>query len=135
MFIDNKIVDELFQEFEQKQARETIRKGALKLDYYMNYPFLERSFYYESKLIPELPTEWYLIRSFDEFEILVIMYEELYNTDETPHLTQEYGGWGTYGITFDDEFCALKIYKLDDYVKEAYEMREKMSDLFAKLPN
>lgn len=133
MIMNKKIVDELFQELTQKQACEAMRKGALKLDYYTNYPFLERNFYYESKLIPELPTEWYLIRSFDEFEILVIMYEELYNTDETPNLTQEYGGWGTYGIAFDDEFCALKIYKLDDYVHEILQMREKMSDLFAKL--
>lgn len=133
MIMNKKIVDELFQELTQKQACEAMRKGALKLDYYTNYPFLERNFYYESKLLPDLPTEWYLIRSFDEFEILVIMYEELYNTDETPHLTQEYKGWGTYGIAFDDEFCALKIYKLDDYVHEILQMREKMSDLFAKL--
>ena len=57
------------------------------------------------------------------------MYEELYNTDETPNLTQEYRNWGTYGITFDDEFCALKFYKLDDYMKEMYELNEKMMKL------
>ena len=135
MFIDKKFADNFIQGTTQKQIREAVRKGALKLNYYTNYPFLERNFYYESKLIPELPTEWYLIRSFDEFEILVIMYEELYNTDETPNLTQEYRGWGTYGIAFDDEFCALKIYKLDDYVKEVSKMREKMSDLFVELSN
>ena len=33
------------------------------------------------------------------------------------------------GITFDDEFCALKFYKLDDYMKEMYELNEKMMKL------
>lgn len=132
---DEKAIDEFISKAVQKQEEKSCAKTKETLEYYKKYPFLYKSFFYESKLNPDFPFNWFLISSFDEFVILAKMYEELYNTDETPNLAQEYRGWGTYGITFDDEFCALKFYKLDDYMKEMYELREKMSEIFVKLSN
>ena len=132
---DEKAIDEFISKAVQKRKEEVAQKTKETLKYYKKYPFLYKSFFYESKLNLDFPSNWFLISSFDEFVILTKMYEELYNTDETPNLTQEYEGWGTYGIAYDSEFCMLKFYKLDNYMKEMYELREKMSEVFAKLPN
>ena len=130
-----KAIDEFISEAVQQQEEKVAQKTTETLEYYKKYPFLYKSFFYESKLNPEFPFNWFLMFSFDAFVILAKMDEERYNTDETPNRTQEDRGWGTYGITFDDEFCALKFYKLDDYMKEMYELREKMSEIFMKLSN
>ena len=132
---DEKAIDEFISKAVQKQEEKVAQKTKETLEYYKKYPFLYKSFFYESKLNLDFPSNWFLISSFDEFVILTKMYEELYNTDETPNLTQEYEGWGTYGIAYDSEFCMLKFYKLDNYMKEMYELREKMSEVFAKLSN
>ena len=125
---DEKAIDEFFSKAVQKQEEKVAQRIKIRNQYYEEHPFLLNHFHYKSKLL-DIPLTWTFIRSLDEFEILTKMYEELYNTDETPNLTKEYRGWGTYGITFDDEFCALKFYKLDDYMKEMYELREKMTKL------
>ena len=125
---DEKAIDEFFSKAVQKQEEKVAQRIKIRNQYYEEHPFLLNHFHYKSKLL-DIPLTWTFIRSLDEFEILTKMYEELYNTDETPNLTKEYRGWGTYGITFDDEFCALKFYKLDDYMKEMYELREKMMKL------
>lgn len=126
--LDEKAIDEFFSKAVQKQEEKVAQRIKIRNQYYEEHPFLLNHFHYKSKLL-DIPLTWTFIRSLDEFEILTKMYEELYNTDETPNLTQEYRGWGTYGITFDDEFCTLKFYKLDDYMKEMYELREKMMKL------
>lgn len=126
--LDEKAIDEFFSKAVQKQEEKVAQRIKIRNQYYEEHPFLLNHFHYKSKLL-DIPLTWTFIRSLDEFEILTKMYEELYNADETPNLTKEYRGWGTYGITFDDEFCALKFYKLDDYMKEMYELREKMTKL------
>lgn len=125
---DEKAIDEFISKAVQKQEEKIAQKTKETLEYYKKYPFLLNHFHYRSKLL-DIPLTWTFIRSLDEFVIFAKMYEELYNADETPNLTKEYRGWGTYGITFDDEFCALKFYKLDDYMKEMYELNEKMTKL------
>lgn len=125
---DEKAIDEFFSKAVQKQEEKVAQRIKIRNQYYEEYPFLLNHFHYKSKLL-DIPLTWTFIHSLDEFEILTKMYEELYNTDTTPNMVQEYKGWGTYGIAFNDEFCELKFYKLDDYMKEMYELREKMMKL------
>lgn len=120
----------------KKKYREGFRKGTVMVKYYAKYPFLKRKFHHESKVFQELPSDWYYISSFSEFMVLTKMYEEFYNTDETPLLSQAYGGKSFYGISFDSEFCALTFYILNDYVDEVLKMRAKMREVYEReLPN
>lgn len=134
MIMDDEIANEIIMETLEKQGKNIAQRIKIRHQYYKEYPFLLNHFHYRSKLL-DIPLTWTFIRSLDEFEILTKMYEELYNTDTTPNIVQEYKGWGMYGIAFNDEFCELKFYKLDDYIKEMYELREKMSEIFVKLSN
>lgn len=134
MIMDDEIANEIIMGTLEKQGKNVAQRIKIRHQYYEEYPFLLNHFHYKSKLL-DIPLTWTFIRSLDEFEILTKMYEELYNTDTTPNIVQEYKGWGMYGIAFNDEFCELKFYKLDDYMKEMYELREKMSEIFVKLSN
>lgn len=128
MIVDDEITNEIIMETLEKQGKNVAQRIKIRKQYYEEYPFLLNHFHYKSKLL-DIPPTWTFIRSLDEFEILTKMYEELYNTDTTPNMVQEYKGWGTYGIAFNDEFCELKFYKLDDYMREMYELRENMTKL------
>lgn len=128
MLMDEKLINEIIQETIQKQAENIARKTRKKLEYYKNYPFLYRNFFYESKFIPDFPCNWFLISSFEEFSILANMYEDLYRAN-VPKLTCEYDGKGFYGVNYDPEFTELQFYKLDNYINEALQMREKMTKL------
>ena len=134
MIVDDEIANEIIMETLEKQGKNVAQRIKIRKQYYEEYPFLLNHFHYKSKLL-DIPLTWTFIRSLDEFEILTKMYEELYNTDTTPNIVQEYKGLGMYGIAFNDEFCELKFYKLDDYMEEMYELREKMSEIFVKLSN
>lgn len=134
MIMDDEIANEIIMETLKKQGENVAQQIKIRRQYYEKYPFLLNHFHYRSELL-DIPLTWTFIRSLDEFEILTKMYEELYNTDTTPNIVQEYKGWGMYGIAFNDEFCELKFYKLDDYMKEMYELREKMNEIFVKLSN
>lgn len=128
MFNDEKLINEIIQETIQKQAEDVARKTKKKLEYYKKYPFLYKSFFYESKFIPDFPCNWFLISSFDEFTVLADMYGDLYRAN-VPLLTREYDGEGFYGVNCDMEFTELQFYKLDNYINEMLQMREKMTKL------
>lgn len=131
---DEKAVDEFVSKVIQEQEEEIVRKTKKALEYYKDYPFLYRSFFYESKLIPDFPSNWFLISSFDELVVLASMFGDVYHAT-VPPLAREYEGKGFYGVDCDPEFAELRFYKLDNYISEAFQMRKKMDEVYAKLPN
>lgn len=52
---NEKAIDEFISKAVQKQEEKVAQKTKETLEYYKKYPFLYKSFFYESKLNPDFP--------------------------------------------------------------------------------